>query len=199
VEAGSPVILLVEDDLRVCDLVQRLLDRAGYMVRTAVDAPAALALLAEGIDLVLLDVMLPQGDGFELCRLLRTYEGDDYLPVIMLTALTDEAHKHEGFLAGADDYVTKPFTNVELLDRVRVWLRARERMRAHAGRLLHDQEQRLLGERLAQAEVVLAMARTVSQEMAPSLARLQDAARDLAAGMDGLNRMLESEAHVGAE
>ena len=198
-EEPSPVILLVEDDVRVCDLVQRLLERAGYGVRTAVDAPAALACLSEGIDLVLLDVMLPRGDGFELCRLVRTYEGENYLPIIMLTALSDEAHKHEGFLAGADDYVCKPFNNVELLDRVRVWLRARARMRAHSHRLLHEQEERLLGERLAQAEVVLALARTVSQELAPPLARLQEAAHDLANGVDGLNRMLEYEVSVAAD
>lgn len=143
--ARRPVVLLVEDDVRVCDLVVRLLERAGLTVRTAVDAPAALACLAEGVDLVLLDVLLPRGDGFELCRLVRTYEGDDYLPIIMLTALGDEGHRHAGFLAGADDYITKPFSNLDLLDRVQVWLRARERMAALKDRLLREQEQRLQG------------------------------------------------------
>jgi DNA-binding response OmpR family regulator len=77
VDEPGQVILLVEDDLRVCDLVTRLLERAGYTVRTAVDAPAALAHLAAGMDLALLDVLLPRGDGYDLCRLVRTYEDDD--------------------------------------------------------------------------------------------------------------------------
>jgi CheY-like chemotaxis protein len=101
---------------------------AGYEVETAEDGGTALDRLDADIDLLLLDVMLPGLDGFEVCRRVRAAETDQHLPVIMLTALASDAQRHAGFAAGADDYLTKPFNNQELLDRVQVWLAARQRL-----------------------------------------------------------------------
>jgi response regulator RpfG family c-di-GMP phosphodiesterase len=96
----------------------------------------------------------------------------------MLTAVSGEADEHTGFAAGVDDYVVKPFRNQDLLDRVRVWLRARHRFKAAQERLLENQqrlrelEQQALREQLAQDEAVLAMARTASDQLNQPLAAL---------------------------
>jgi DNA-binding response OmpR family regulator len=131
-----PVVLIVEDDETIGDVLQELLQQAGYAVQTAADGAAGLARIdAGGIDLVLLDLMLPHVDGLELCRRVRAHEGEVYLPIIMLTALAGEEQRHAGFAAGADDYVTKPFHAAELLDRLQVWVRTRQRLRAAHERL----------------------------------------------------------------
>ena len=130
-ELGPARILIVEDDPAVCELLQTLLEGRGYRTRVAPDGGAAQEALLDGdVDLVLLDVMLPEMDGLELCRQLRTFEGDGHVPIIMLTALVGEAPRHAGCAAGADDYVTKPFKVGEIVDRVQVWLRASRRMNA---------------------------------------------------------------------
>ena len=116
-----PTVLLVEDDPIICEVVRELLDLQGYTVEWATDGAAGLERLAAGdVDLVLLDLMLPDVDGLELCRLVRATEDDIHLPVIMLTAAAGEGRRHAGFEAGADDYLTKPFEAAELIDRVRV-------------------------------------------------------------------------------
>lgn len=108
-------------------LVQAVLEPEGYVVEGAGDGATALARLAAGpIDLVLLDVMLPDIDGRELCAQIRASRSPVYLPIIMLTALTGASNQHEGFSAGADDYLSKPFRMEELIDRVRVWMRVRK-------------------------------------------------------------------------
>jgi CheY-like chemotaxis protein len=122
-----PVVLVVEDDLGTWNLLRDLLEPAGYAVESAPDGLSALARLAAGgVDLLLLDLMLPDLDGLELCRQVRASEAHTRLPIIMLTALGSDAQRHAGFAAGADDYVTKPFNLQELLDRVAVWTRARQ-------------------------------------------------------------------------
>src|SRR5262245_39875416 len=123
-------ILVVEDEPQVTGVLQALLAGGGHLVEIATSACAALARVQTGgIDLVLLDLMLPDLDGLQLCRLLRAHEGEVYLPIIMLTGLSDDTQRHAGFAAGADDYVTKPFRHEELLDRVQVWVRARQRLK----------------------------------------------------------------------
>jgi DNA-binding response OmpR family regulator len=123
--AGS-IVLVVEDDPSTADLLRLLLDADGCTVECIADGRTALARIdAGGIDLVLLDLMLPRLGGLELCRHLRAHEPEVYLPVIMVTALTDPAQRRAGFAAGADDYVAKPFDSDELLDRIRVWLGTR--------------------------------------------------------------------------
>ncbi len=135
-EPGQSCVLVVEDDPGVREALLMLLGDAGYRVRSVPDGVAGLECLEqEEVDLLLLDLMLPGVDGLEVCRRVRARASDLYLPIVMLTALTDEARRHAGFAAGADDYVAKPFDADELLDRVRVWLRTRERLQSAHGRL----------------------------------------------------------------
>ena len=118
-------VLVVDDDPTVSDVVRRYLERAGYDVTLAGDGPAALAAFErDRPDLVVLDLMLPGIDGLEVCRRLRTRDGA--LPVVMLTALGEEADRVAGLERGADDYVTKPFSPRELALRVDSVLRRTE-------------------------------------------------------------------------
>src|SRR4051812_34634298 len=115
-------VLVVDDDPTVSDVVRRYLERAGFGVTLAADGPAALAAVAANRpDLVVLDLMLPGLDGLEVCRRLRA--ADPALPVVMLTALGEEADRVLGLSLGADDYVTKPFSPRELVLRVQSVLR----------------------------------------------------------------------------
>ncbi|MFD0744805.1 response regulator transcription factor [Phytohabitans flavus] len=115
-------VLVVGDDPTVSDVVCRYLRRAGYDVSMAADGAAALAVVAREMpDLVVLDLMLPGIDGLEVCRRLRTRP--DGVPIVMLTALGEEADRVLGLQLGADDYVTKPFSPRELVLRVQSVLR----------------------------------------------------------------------------
>jgi signal transduction histidine kinase len=138
VDRQRPVILLVEDDPDLCKLLERALGRAGYRVEAALDGAAGWTHVAVGgIDLVLLDLGLPQVDGLELCRRARAHEGDLYVPIIVLTGRG--AQQHAAFAAGADDYLLKPFGVADLLDRVRVWLGTRQRLQATHEQLAREQ------------------------------------------------------------
>src|SRR5262245_42406750 len=118
-----PEILVVDDEPGLHPVVQLMLESAGYAVCSAQDGAAGLARIeAGGIDLVLLDIMMPGMSGLELCRRVRARPAEVYLPIIMLTALDTEAQRHDGFATGADDYVIKPFRHADLLDRVQVWV-----------------------------------------------------------------------------
>jgi DNA-binding response OmpR family regulator len=115
-------VLVVDDDATVSDVVRRYLEQDGFRVRLAADGLAALAAVAaETPDLVVLDLMLGGIDGLEVCRRLRRDHPD--LPVVMLTALGEEADRVVGLEVGADDYVTKPFSPRELVLRVKSVLR----------------------------------------------------------------------------
>lgn len=114
-------ILVVDDEPRYTWAIQAILQGIGYGAVTAADGQTAIALAAsEQLDLILLDVRLPDIEGYEVCRRIRSFST---VPIIMLTAKADEADKVEGLDAGADDYVTKPFSAPELLARVRAALR----------------------------------------------------------------------------
>jgi DNA-binding response OmpR family regulator len=116
------LVLVVDDDATVSDVVRRYLEQDGYRVRLAADGLTALAAAsAEPPDLVVLDLMLGGIDGLEVCRRLRRDRPE--LPVVMLTALGEEADRVVGLEVGADDYVTKPFSPRELVLRVRSVLR----------------------------------------------------------------------------
>jgi DNA-binding response OmpR family regulator len=118
--AGKKV-LVVDDDVKTVELVRLYLDRDGYQVLTAYDGVEALRLARENYpDLIVLDLMLPDIDGLEVCRTLR-HASD--VPIIMLTARTTDQDKLTGLDLGADDYVTKPFSPKELAARVRAVLR----------------------------------------------------------------------------
>ncbi|WP_166977289.1 response regulator transcription factor [Rhodocaloribacter litoris] len=119
---ATPQILFVEDDVELRELVAGRLRETGYEVVTAATGPAALACVEEQVpDLVLLDIMLPELDGLEVCRRLRA--AHPLLYIIMLTARSDELDRVVGLEVGADDYVTKPFSLQELVARVRAALR----------------------------------------------------------------------------
>jgi two-component system, OmpR family, phosphate regulon response regulator OmpR len=118
-------VLMIEDDLRLGAMVADYLAAAGFAVTQASDGATGLAALAApgaGFDLVLLDLMLPDGDGLDLCRRIRT--GSD-VPIVMLTARGDTADRIVGLEFGADDYLPKPFEPRELLARMRAVLRRR--------------------------------------------------------------------------
>jgi DNA-binding response OmpR family regulator len=112
-------ILVVDDEPSIRDVVERYLRREGYTTMTAGDGEEAL-LRARDADLVVLDLMLPRVDGIEVCRRLRA-ESD--VPIIMLTAKSEEIDTLLGLKIGADDYVTKPFSPAELVARVATVLR----------------------------------------------------------------------------
>jgi DNA-binding response OmpR family regulator len=118
-----PRVLIADDDIVVRDVVRRYLERDGLDVSIAHDGSEALRLLeTEQLDVAVLDVMRPGPDGLSLCRELRRH-GDYRLPVILLTALGEEDDRIAGLEAGADDYLTKPFSPRELALRVRSVLR----------------------------------------------------------------------------
>lgn len=121
-------ILVVEDDATLLDVLKYNLEKEGYLVITAADGAQALeSARAERPDLIILDIMLPGLSGFEVCRILRK---EMIVPILMLTAKTEEVDKIVGLEIGADDYMTKPFSMRELLARIRAMLR-----RAEIGRL----------------------------------------------------------------
>jgi two-component system alkaline phosphatase synthesis response regulator PhoP len=117
-------ILVVDDDSQIVRLVRAYLDQAGYHVLTAGDGATAMRLIrAERPDLVVLDLMLPDRDGWEITRSVRADPQLAGLPIIMLTARVEDADKIVGLELGADDYVTKPFNPREMVARVRAVLR----------------------------------------------------------------------------
>lgn len=119
--ATGQKVLVVEDEPALIDTLSYSLARQGYEVRTATDGAKALEVARrEQPDLVVLDVMLPTLDGFEVCRILRQ---EMSVPILMLTARTDEIDKIVGLEVGADDYLTKPFSMRELIARVKALLR----------------------------------------------------------------------------
>ena len=120
-------ILIVEDDKDIADLVGRYLERAGFAVEITASGRDALKILAERPpDLLVLDLMLPQVDGIEICRAARTNDKTAAMPIIMLTARVEESERIAGLETGADDYVAKPFSPNELVARVRALLRRAE-------------------------------------------------------------------------
>lgn len=120
-------VLVVEDEEDILELVAYNLTKDGHQVKKAMTGEEALRLtFAEAPDLVLLDLMLPELDGLEVCRRLKRDPRKQQIPVIMLTARGEEADIVAGLELGADDYVTKPFSPRVLMARVRAVLRRRE-------------------------------------------------------------------------
>ncbi len=121
-------ILVVEDDQVLRETLQYTLEQAGFQVFSATDGVQGLSMARQyRPDIILLDVMLPELDGFSVCRILST---ELTVPIILLTALRDESHVIAGLEMGANDYITKPFSLGELLARVRALLRWRDRQAA---------------------------------------------------------------------
>ena len=126
-------ILVIDDDERLRELVAEYLSSRGFAVQTAEDGEAGLAVLAsQSPDLVVLDVMMPGRDGFEMVKEIRK---DSRVPIIMLTARGDETDRIVGLELGADDYLPKPFNPRELLARIQAVLRRSDDADEHSTRL----------------------------------------------------------------
>ncbi len=125
-------LLLVEDDDAIADALRLHLEQAGYRLHRESDGLQAMAAInRQRWDMVLLDLMLPGADGWDVCRHLRSRRAD--VPVIMLSARSAEAHRVLGLELGADDYLAKPFSMLELVARVRALLRRVEQLRTEPG------------------------------------------------------------------
>ena len=122
--SGTPrLILVADDDPDIRELVEFKLRHAGFRVEAVTDGDAAVAAAnREPPDLAILDVMMPRRTGIEVCRAFRDLEATAHVPIILLTAKAQEHDVEQGFAAGADDYITKPFSPRELLSRVQAVL-----------------------------------------------------------------------------
>jgi two-component system alkaline phosphatase synthesis response regulator PhoP len=128
-------ILIIEDEKDILELLQLYLKRDGYDVHIAKDGEAGLRKASrERYDLILLDLMLPQVDGLEICRNLRSHPQTSQVPIIMITAKTEESDRIVGLEMGADDYITKPFSPREVLARIKAIFRRLEKPKAKEAR-----------------------------------------------------------------
>jgi DNA-binding response OmpR family regulator len=192
-------VLIVDDDPKVCETVDRYLAHAGYVTAAALDGARALELARTfAPDLIVLDLMLPHIDGLEVCRSLRRVSA---VPIIMVTARSTEQDKLNGLAAGADDYLTKPFSPRELVARVEAVLRrapaVEDPVCVVAGAIVIDSsrcEVTVAGKAIAltatELKLLLAMAR------APGRVFRRDelASRALGDDFDGLDRTID--AHI---
>jgi len=122
----SSAILIVDDDPAVREVLAILLEAEGFVVEEAEDSAAGLERLARGgIDLVLVDMMLPGADGLEFCRAVRSRPATVDLPIILVSASIDRTAREVALASGADDFVAKPIDSTDLYDRVDSWLGAR--------------------------------------------------------------------------
>jgi DNA-binding response OmpR family regulator len=122
----SASILVADDEPNIVLSLEFVLKQAGFRVRTAADGEAALTAIAEEPpDLVLLDVMIPGRDGYSVCQEIRSNPAWRDVRIIMLTAKGGEVQREKGLSLGADEYVTKPFSTRELVDRIRRMLERR--------------------------------------------------------------------------
>lgn len=129
-------ILIVEDDHRVAELIHRGLTEHGFSPTLAYDGISGKKMaLQHSYDLIITDVVLPKMDGLDLCKYIRAHQPD--IPIIMLTALGTTDDKVEGFDAGADDYLVKPFEMRELLVRIRALLKRNPINTGNTGFILH--------------------------------------------------------------
>lgn len=193
-------ILIIEDEPKIVKLARDYLERSGYQVQTAVDGPTGLLMARqEKPGLIVLDLNLPGMDGLDVCRQLRR-ESD--VPIIMLTARTEETDRLIGLELGADDYITKPFSPRELVARVRAVLR-RVRGGVHQPGLIRagDLEIDLEGHRVSRGEESIQLSRmefnllsTLAQHPGQTFSRAQLLQRLHGVAYDGYDRSVD--AHV---
>ena len=130
-EERKPSVLVVDDVRPNLELMEAVFLKAGLEVHAALGADAALAIFADHkIDIAILDVMMPGINGFELCSRLKNFSEKEYIPVVLVTALSDKKNRLAGLEAGADDFISKPFDTQELITKIRSLLKLKE---------LHDQ------------------------------------------------------------
>lgn len=153
-------ILVVDDDVGLLQLMEEMLERQGHIALTAEDGYKAIELAKkEQPDLILLDVMMPDMDGFEVCRRLREDESTTGILIIFVTAKGDLKDKEDGFGAGGDDYLVKPFNMRELALRVNATLERAGRIREQ---VVAEQSQRIVEEKRA---AVVELAGATSHEL----------------------------------
>jgi two-component system alkaline phosphatase synthesis response regulator PhoP len=139
--AVARTVLVVEDDVDISRLLRLTLEKDHFKVRTVTDGQAALQLAQREVpDLIILDVMLPLVDGFEVCRRLRLDIRTSRVPVLMLSAKSEEIDRVLGLELGADDYLTKPFSPRELLARVKALLRRENRQATDGDRIVDERQ-----------------------------------------------------------
>lgn len=123
----KPKVLCVDDEPQNLRLLEVLLAGNGYEVIKAENGRQALEIVRhQAVDIILLDIMMPEMDGFEVCRLLKSNEKYRNIPVIMITSLTSREDRIKGIDAGAEDFISKPFDVGEVLARIRMLLKVRE-------------------------------------------------------------------------
>ena len=137
--SAKPLVLVVEDEAALATMLRYNLEKSGFRVEEAADGQEALTRIAETTpDLVLLDWMLPAMSGLEVCRQIRRRPATRDLPVIMVTARTEDQDAVRGLNTGADDYITKPFNTEALIARMRAMLRRAGSVPAKSALAFHD-------------------------------------------------------------
>lgn len=134
-------VLVVDDEQHIVELIQFNLENSGFDVLTSDNGEDAMKIAIEEVpDVIILDLMLPGIDGFEACKKIRSHEKTGKIPIIMLTAKSEETDKVLGLELGADDYLTKPFSVRELVARIKAVLRRFEEIPKEAGKIIkiHD-------------------------------------------------------------
>lgn len=194
-------VLVVDDDPEIVRLVRAYLEQGGYRVLVAYDGETALHILRrERADLVVLDLMLPDRDGWDVTRVVRSDPMLQAIPIIMLTARVEDQDKIVGLELGADDYVTKPFNPRELVARVRAVLR-RAQGEATPSRLLRvgevtvdpDAHQVQVGEQgIKLTPTEFALLRAMAEQPGRTLTRLELIEQGLGYSYEGLERTVDS-------
>jgi two-component system alkaline phosphatase synthesis response regulator PhoP len=194
-------ILVVDDDREIVRLVRTYLEQNGYEVLVAYDGEMALHILRrERPDLMLLDLMLPERDGWDLTRVVKSDAGLAAMPIIMLTARVEDHDKIVGLELGADDYVSKPFNPREVVARVRAVLR---RVRGEPapprviqiGELTINLDAHQLevgGQRVPLTPTEFALLRALAEQPGHALTRLEMIESGLGYGYEGLERTVDS-------
>ena len=192
-------ILVVDDDKEVVRLMRAYLERAGYDVLAAYDGETAVhALRREKPDLVLLDLMLPDRDGYDITRLVRTDPTLAKTPIIMLSARVEDTDKIIGLEIGADDYVTKPYNPREVVARVRARLRSPDAFQPRTlrvGGLEMDVERRIVtvgGEPVDLTPTEFDLLRVLMEQAGYVFTRSELIRRGLGVDYEGLDRTLDS-------
>jgi two-component system alkaline phosphatase synthesis response regulator PhoP len=194
-------ILVVDDDREIVRLVRAYLEKSGYEVLVAYDGEAALHILRrERPDLVLLDLMLPERDGLDVTRVVRSDAGLAAMPIIMLTARVEDHDKIVGLELGADDYVTKPFNPSEVVARVRAVLRRVQGESAlpkiiRAGTVVIDLDRhqvQVKGQPVHLTPTEFAMLRALAEQPGHALTRSEMIEQGLGYSYEGLERTVDS-------
>lgn len=192
-------ILIVDDDREVVRLMRAYLERAGYDVLAAYDGETAVhALRREKPDLVLLDLMLPDRDGYDITRLVRADPTLAKTPIIMLSARVEDTDKIIGLEIGADDYVTKPYNPREVVARVRARLRSPDAFQPRTlrvGGLEMDVERRIVtvdGEPVDLTPTEFDLLRVLMEQAGYVFTRSELIRRGLGVDYEGLDRTLDS-------